>query len=154
MLANFIFHFIFAVFLVWGLLAWIILHKKLNELRTSLLPILCQKEIEFPKHRSIFRRSTLYISEELSRMTGKKIKFHYKVELLAKLPIDILYPFARLNSNAPESNEKIFFYANEYISLNDLLFKLKNLSHTKAISFILMLDTNHSFIWKVENTNV
>ncbi|WP_158997031.1 hypothetical protein [Pigmentibacter ruber] len=154
MLANFIFHFIFAVFLIWGLLAWIILHKKLNELRISLLPILCQKQIEFPKHRSIFIRSIHYISDELTRMTGKKIKFHYKIELLAKLPVDILYPFALLNSKSLGCNEKIFYYADEYFSLTEILFKIRNLPHAKALNFILTEKTNHSFFWKVENTNV
>lgn len=154
MIANFIFHFIFAVFLVWGLIAWIYLHKKLASFKFTLIPILCQKHLFFPKHRSLFVRAIHCISEEITQLTTKKVKFQYVITEQTKLPIEILHPFALFFTKQQDNGSKIFYYQNGYFTFSELLFKIKPMSDIKIIRFVLAQDNSEFFYWTVETLNV
>lgn len=154
MLANFIFHFIFAVFLIWGLLAWIFLYRKINSLRLSLIPMLSQKQIEFPKHRSLFVRSMHCIENEIRQNTTKNINFICNFDLKAIIPMEVIYPFAFLFTKSFENTEKIFYYENTYYTLKDVLVKIEKQTNTKNFNFILTQNDPFYFYWKVETANV
>ncbi len=153
MLANFIFHFIFAVFLIWGLLAWIFLYRKINSLRFSLIPILSQKQIELPKQRSLFVRSLHCLENELKQITTKKISFTCNIQLTTKIPVEIFFPFSFIYTKHSENTEKIFYYESEYHPLKEVLVKIEKTTETKKFNFILAQNEQLHFYWKVEKSN-
>lgn len=154
MIANFIFHFIFAVFSIWTGVAWFMQNSRLNSLKYALVPLLSLDKIEFPKHRSLFVRGVKSLEIELTTLLNIKVTIHCIISDSSKYKPCIFRSFCLLFNKNFFIEEKFFIFENNSLTLNELITKIKNHSKTKKLNFKLNYINENNYSWQVETLDV
>ena len=153
LISNFIFHFVFAVFTVWAVVAWFILLNRSSSLRNALIPLLSLEKIEFPKHRSLFVRGIKSLEEELSISLQTKVTIKCPISDNTHYYPSILHPFCSFfNKNQAENTKNIIFENHNY-NLSDINNKILKKSKIKKISFKMQKENNSDCLWQMEIHN-
>lgn len=153
MIANFIFHFIFAIFAVWAIVAWFLLHSRTLALKNALVPLLVLEKIELPKHRSLFFRSLKCLEEELSILLRIKVVISCPMSDCTIYPQSMLKPLCLLLNPKSYDDKKYFKLQNNYFTLNEFNKKISINSKVKEICFIYTNENKDHSFWNVEIKN-
>ncbi|KAB8031933.1 hypothetical protein [Fluviispira multicolorata] len=155
MIANFIFHFIFAIFAVWAGVAWFILHNRYQSLRENLIPSLCLQNINITQNRSLFIRAIRTLEQELFH--SFKIKFSIDINSFntKKESHTLLLSLSSLINPKSLGQEIFFEYNHQILSANEFIKSITSQNKLKKIHISYKENTENSkFNWLVENINV
>lgn len=153
MIANFIFHFIIAVFFIWGIVAWYFLNNRLLSLKKSLIPALCTEQLNPIQHKSLVIRAFRTIENELSILLKAKIKIKIDETLLKdNLHLKLNALSCLLNPNLATLNF-IYKFKNKIFNNQQLMTELANYTELKYLYFSSRVDDNSNPFWLVETKN-
>jgi hypothetical protein len=152
LITNFIFHFIFALFILWIMVAFFFLRNKIEDIKQNFLPLFAIEHIELPKHKSLFVRSIHLLQEELSETFSKKTTiFVPKTEHFFCVSSFFKPLFLILNPQI-EDHKKYFLFNEKPLCLKDLLKNIQLEKTTFEIRF-LYEKREQTIFWSVEIKN-
>lgn len=135
-MASYVFHIIFALVSIWGIVVFLSMEKKYSQVRQHLVPLLLCQDFEFPSDRSLLVRGIVCLQGELSLTLNKtvQIEYHFFETLNREL---FLAPIANLLYPTRGSDLKVFLLESKQtpVCATELRAQILQNPHARTICF-------------------
>lgn len=148
-MASYVFHIVFALVSIWGIVVFLSLEKKYSQIRQHLVPLLLCQDFEFPSDRSLLVRGIVCLQRELSLTLNKTVRIEYHFfETLNRERF--LMPLANLLYPTVGPSPKVFLLEANHDPLcaADLCAQLSQMPQAHTIYFSHS-GKSHDKIWMV-----
>jgi hypothetical protein len=150
LLANFVFHFVFAIFTIWLGVSWFLAQQRFLALKKSLIPLLCLEKITFPTHRSLVVQSIKALEIELQDTFQKKVCICFPIENAKEYNYNPFKTFALFFTKGNFNQSKNLEHHNQMYAASEFAVKMKEDNKAKKIIFTFKNNSNQTTIWNVE----
>jgi len=150
LVANFVFHFVFAIFTIWLGVSWFLSQQRFLALKKALIPLLCLEKIIFPNHRSLVVQSIKTLETELQDTFQKKVCICFPIENAKEYNYNPFKAFALFFTKATFKQSKNLEYNNQVYTAAELAVLIKAENKVKKIIFTFKNTSNQTTFWNVE----